>query len=260
MVSPFSPPVLYLTDDDDDNETEQNLPYASSFTSVINDNLPRKKRKYTNADVRINPSLVNWSKRQRNDYYRPPQPTHNSHHHEPETVIISRDKYNLPNQESHSFHAFDWTTEPRTSTRIYSNPIQPTTRVSIAPPPPPPNVMNVVKHHLDHSDTVPLIPITHQNDRYLQYPHRKSTNVLISATPPPAPLPLPLPTPTSSLVRPQAQRIQPGKNTRIPYTHAVSLNFSNFLFKSEFILYKTSDIEIKITINKILVAICLYSP
>jgi hypothetical protein len=107
------------------------------------------------------------------------------------------------------------------------------------------NVMNVVKHHLDQSDTVPLMPLHHQNDRYIHHPQRKSMNISISPTPPPppvpAPLPLPLPTPTSSLIRPHAQRMQPGKNIRIPMTHSVSLNFFNILLKLQFIMYENDD-------------------
>jgi hypothetical protein len=245
MVSPFSPPVLYLTDDDDDNEIEQNISYGSSLTSIHNDNLPRKKRKLTNTNVRVNPTIVNWSKRQRNDPYQHQQTTYNSFHHEPEPMVINPDEYNLRNQQSHSFHAFDWTSEPRTASRIYSNPIQTNTRMSMIPS----NVMNVVKHHLDQSDTVPLIPLHHhQNDRYLQHPQRKSINISIPATPPPQPpppppLPLPLPTPTSSIIRPHAQRIQPGKNIRIPITHSVSLNFFNILFKLQFISYENEECE-----------------
>jgi hypothetical protein len=90
--------------------------------------------------------------------------------------------------------------------------------------PPPPNAMNVVKHHLDQSDAVLTIPLSHSNDRYVQHPPRKSTNISIPTTPP-SPIPLPLPTPTSSLVRPQAQRIHSGKNVRIPYPHSVSFVF-----------------------------------
>jgi len=237
MASRFSPPVLYLTDDDDDNETEQNISYGSSLSSINNNNLPRKKRKLTNTNVRVNPSVVNWSKRQRNDHYQPQQITHNSIQYEPEPMVIDISEYNFGNQQSHSFHAFDWTTEQQTSPtpRIYSNPIQTTSRVSIVPRP---NVMNVVKHHLDQQDTIPLMPLTHQNDIYVQHAQRKSRNISISATsPPPPPLPLPLPTPTSSFIRPQTQRIQSGKTIRIPYTHSVSLNFFYLLFKLKFVSY-----------------------
>jgi hypothetical protein len=220
MVSSFSPPVLYLSDDDDDNEIEQNIPHAGSFASVTNDHLPRKKRKFTDTNVRINPSIVNWSKRQRNDHYQHQQPIYNSHHHhQSETNVHYPDEYNFADQESHSFHAFDWSSEPRTATRIYSNPIQTTSRVSTVPPP---TVMNVVKHHLDQSDAIPLMPLSRHSERYFQHAQRKSTHIPISVTPP---LPLPLPTPTSSFVRPHAQHIQPGKNIRIPYTHSVSFNF-----------------------------------
>jgi hypothetical protein len=191
MVSRFSPPVLYLTDDDDDddNEPEPNMPYVSSYASVVNDNLPRKKRRLSNANVRVNPSVVNWSKRQRNDHYsqQHQQPMYNPIHHPPETIVFNSDAYNFPDPKSHSFHAFDWTSEPQAPPRTYSNHIQTTSRMAIVPPPP--NAMNVVKHHLDQSDAVLTIPLSHSNDRYIQHPPRKSTNIPIPTTPP-SPIPL----------------------------------------------------------------------
>jgi hypothetical protein len=227
MVSPFSPPVLYLTDDDDDNESEPNMPYVSSYSSVVNDNLPGRKRRLPNTNVRTNPSAVNWSKRQRNDHYsqqqQQQQPIYNSIHHTPERMVFNSDAYDFPDPKSHSFHAFDWTSEPRIPPRTYSNPIQTTSRMAIVPAP---TVMNVVKHHLDQSDTVPINPLSHSNGRYVQHSAKKPANISIPGTPPsPSLLPLPLPTPTSSLVRPQAQRIYSEKNVRIPYPHSVSFKF-----------------------------------
>ncbi len=239
MVSSFSPPLLDLTDDDDDDhEIEQNIHYGSSLTPITNENLPRKKRKLTNTNVCINPSIINWSKRQRNDHYQYQPITHNSIHHQPGTIDINPDDYSFGDQQSHSFHAFDWTTDLRAPPRIYSNPIQTASRVSMVPPLPP-NAMNVVKHHLDQSDTVPLISLPPQNDRYMQHSQRKSSNIPIPTIPPQA-LPLPLPTPTSSLIRPHAQRLPPGKNIRIPYIHTVSLNF--LLFFSIYNLFHTKII------------------
>ncbi len=235
MGSSSSPPVLYLSDDDDDNDVEQHMPYGHSLSGMMNDNLPRKKRKLTNANVRINPSIVNWSKRQRNDHYhRSHQIPQNLTNHEREVIVLNSNEYNLEEQESHSFHAFDWSSDARTSTRIHQHPIQTLPRVSIIPRPlplpPPSNVVNVVKHHLNYSDSVPLMPMSRQNDRYMQQSQRKLINVPKCTTPPQQPLPLPLPTQTSSIIRPTAQRVQPGKNLRNPFSHSVSLSFISFSF------------------------------
>lgn len=249
MASRYSPPVLYLSDDDDDDHhqvTEHNIPFTSSLTFMNNDNLPRKKRKLIDNNVEINPSVINWSKRQRNDpHYQYQQPTNHSMHHMSEPFLINQDDYNIRDQQSHSFQAFDWTAEPRIDRRIYSNPIRTPPRLAIIPPslqqqpppphpPPPSNVMNVVKHHLDHSDTMPMMPLSHQTDRYMQRSQRKSIHMSIPPVSQPtssssssSSLPLPLPSPTSSIVRPQAQRIQPGKTNRISYTHSVSMHFLN---------------------------------
>jgi hypothetical protein len=224
MVSRFSPPVLYLTDDDDDNEPEPHMPYISSYASVVNDNLPRKKRRLPNTDVQMNQTVINWSKRQRHDdYHQQHQSVYNPIHHPSETIVFNSDAYDYAEPKSHSFHAFDWTNEPLAQHRNFANHIQTASRMTVVPPP---NVMNVVKHHLDQSDAVPIIPLHHSNDRYGQHAPRKSTNMSIPPTPP-SPIPLPLPTPTSSLVRPQAQRIHhSGKNLRIPYPNSVSPIFS----------------------------------
>ncbi|CAF1213810.1 unnamed protein product [Rotaria sordida] len=226
MESPFSPPILYLTDDDDDTQINLNMSYGNSYKTTINENLPHKKRKITNKNVHINPSTINWSKRQRND---------NHHHHqqqqqqqritktfinqEPETIIIDPDESIQEHHESHSFFAFDWTTETPSSTRTYVHPIQTLSRTSIQPLA---TAINVTKHHLDPSDTVPLIPRIHQNDRYIQHAQRKTTNIPISSNSSP-PLPLPLPTSTSAFTRPSAQRVQSGKILRVPYSHSVNI-------------------------------------
>ena len=222
MGSPSSPPVLYLTDDDNENEVEQNIMYSGSLSTMNNDHLPRKKRKLTNTNVRVNSSIVNWSKRQRNDNYEIPQ---NIINHEREMLVIDSDEYNYEEQRSHSFRAFDWTNEIPTSSRIHPNSFQPASRVSIVPP------VSIVKHHLDQSRPMPLISMTHQNDRYIQPLPRKSVHIPINS-PSPSLLPLPLPTLTSTLVRPIAQRAVPGKNIRISYTHSVSLNFNRIFFSN----------------------------
>lgn len=234
MVSRYSPPVLYLSDDSDDednnnnNTNDQNIRYNSLLTRINNDSLPRKKRKLTDTNVRINPSIVNWSKRQRND----PAYQHYSIHHEPEPFSINPNEYNHHNQQSHSFQAFDWSTEPRGDPRMYSNPIQTSSSSSRLPIIPSSNVMNVVKQHLDQSDTISL---PHQYDRYIQQSQRKSMHIPVSTAVPP-PLSLPLPTPTSSFIRPLAQRIQSGTNNRIAYTHSVSINYFNFLFPAKVLM------------------------
>ncbi|CAF0797332.1 unnamed protein product [Rotaria sp. Silwood1] len=232
MESPFSPPVLYLTDDDNDGDTQIDLsmPYGNSFKTTMNENLPHKKRKLPNTNAHINPSMLNWSKRQRNDNYgyhhhhyqqqQQQQQLHMTKHfinHDPETIVIDPDESINEQQESHSFFAFDWSSESPTSTRTYLNPIQTASRVSM---PPLNTVMNTTKHHLDPSETVPLFPRIHPNDRYLQQAQRKTINIPMSSSSSP-PLPLPLPTATSAFTRPTAQRVQPGKIIRIPYAHSI---------------------------------------
>ena len=172
MGSPSSsPPLLYLTDDDDDdNEIEHNISYENSLSTVYNDIFPHKKRKFTNTNVRVNPSIVNWSKRQRNDDYYQPQTAQNFVNYEPDGEIINPNKYIHRGQNYHSFHAFDWSTDVQTPAGIYPNPIQTTSRVSFVPPS---SIMNAAKRHLDRSDAISLNPMTHQNDRYIQQPQRK---------------------------------------------------------------------------------------
>jgi hypothetical protein len=187
MGSSSSPPLLYLTDDDDDdNETEQNISYGNSFSAMINDNLPRKKRKLTNTNVHINPSIVNWSKRQRNDHYHQPHPTpQNLINHDRDIIVINPNEYHFEEQDPHSFLAFDWSSDARTSTRIHQHPFHTASRMPIVPLlPPPSNVMNVVKHHLDHSDAIPLIPSTRQHDRYAQQSQSKLNNIPRCSSPP----------------------------------------------------------------------------
>jgi hypothetical protein len=234
MESPFSPPVLYLTDDDDDdNETEHNMSYDNSLRTVFTDNLTHQKRKFQNTNVCVNPSILNWSKRQRNDNYYQPQIPQHLVNYEPDTEVINPNEYIHRETNPHQFHAFDWTTEAQTPARIYPNPIQTTSRASVVPPP---NMMNMAKHHLDQSDAISMIPIPHQNERYIQQPQRKLINIPISPASS-SPLPLPLPSPTSSLIRPTAQRVQPGKNIRIPYTHPVSRDFYLLSFFESYNLF-----------------------
>ncbi|CAF2402549.1 unnamed protein product [Rotaria sp. Silwood2] len=228
MASPFSPPILYLTDDDndDDSRIDLSMPYGNSFEPAMNENLPHKKRKLPNTNAQIKPSTFSFSKKQRNDNYhhhRQQQQQQQLHiaknfiNHEPETIVIDSDESIHEQQESHSFFAFDWTSERPTPTRTYPNQIQTASR---APIPPLNTVMNVTKHHLDPSDTVPLFPRILQNDRYIQQAQRKTINIPMSS-PSSSPLPLPLPTSTSAFTRPVAQRVQQGKVIRMPYAHSI---------------------------------------
>lgn len=225
MLSSFSPPVLCLTDDDDDSITELNVPYTSSYASVANNNLPRKKRRLPETDTRISSSIINWSKRQRNDHCSRESNHYNTVLDKPDTIRYNSDAYPYTDPESHSFHAFDWTTETPVLPKNYSNPIQMAPRISLIPPPS--TVMNVVKHHLDHSDPMPIIPLPHQDDRYAQHSHTQSMNFPPSRSPS-IPISLPLPSPTSSLVRSHTQRHHSTKPPRIStYSHSVSWKLSN---------------------------------
>lgn len=219
MVSSFSPPIVCLTDDDDDNPTELSMPYTSSYASVANDSLPRKKRRLPETDTGISSTIINWSKRQRNDHYSHEPSPYNSIFDKPQTRRYNNDLYHYGEPETHSFHAFDWTTDSQTSTKTYSNPIQTAPRIQIVPAPP--TVMNIVKHHLDHSDAIPILPLSHQDDRYAQHSHKQSVNFPSSRSES-IPISLPLPTPTSSIVRPQAQRHPSAKASRTSFSHTVS--------------------------------------
>ncbi|CAF3379496.1 unnamed protein product [Rotaria socialis] len=224
METPFSPPVLYLTDDDnddDDNLTEQHMFYGSSLKNTINENLPHKKRKLATSNVQMNSSMFHWSKRQRNDNYllQQQQAARNFFNHEPETIVIDSDESIVETEESHSFVAFDWTNDTRAAPKTYSNPMQPTPRLAI---PPQNTVMNISKHHIDQPDTHPLMPIIHQNDRYIPSARNKSITFPIPLTSSP-PLPLPLPTSTSAFTRPSVQRFPATKTIRIPYAHSPSV-------------------------------------
>ncbi|CAF3778570.1 unnamed protein product [Adineta steineri] len=255
MASSYSPPLLYLTDDDDEDETEHHIPHSNSFTSAFSDNFPHKKRKSTNANVRINPTIANWSKRQRHDNYNPMQTSQSfeNYEHDRETTINHND-YMYRQPESHSFLAFDWSAEAQTPSRIYPNPNPLNPRLSSFAPPS--NMINVAKRHLDQIDTSSLIPSMHQNDSYIQQPQRKLINIPMSSNSPP-PLTLPLPSPTSSIIRPMAQRVPPRKNIPTSYTHprpAPSLPVHHqpeSIFQSRFHLSSPASIITPITTPEI---------
>ncbi|CAF4343998.1 unnamed protein product, partial [Rotaria magnacalcarata] len=101
----------------------------------------------------------------------------------------------------------------RPAPRTYSYPIQPTPRLAI---PPQNTVMNISKHHINQSDTHPLMSIIHQNDKYIPSARNKSIIFPIPSTSSP-PLPLPLPASTSAFTRPSIQRVPATKTIRVPY-------------------------------------------
>jgi hypothetical protein len=220
MDSSSSPPVLYLGDDDDD---DNNIFKASSSNDM---QLPRKKRKLTNANVRINPSIANWSKRQKNDHYQQ-QSSQNfiDSDPDPEPILLDPDEYIIEEPDPHSFRSFDWTIEARPPSpppppppplfakRIPSNPIQTPSRVSTAPTL---NVNNVAKRLVDKPDGM---SVTHPNNKRIQ-PQRKPI-----AVPAPRPstalLTQPLLKPASSFVRTNTPRGRPLKNSRTPYLQSV---------------------------------------
>jgi len=240
MNGSSSPPVLYLGDDDDDDDNGQNqyfernmsLPKASSSTDM---NSPRKKRKLTNANVRVNQSIVNWSKRQRNDHY---QQRLSQNFIEPdldsEPILLDPNEYIIEEPDTQLYSSFDWTIEPQPprpprppppppppliQTKLSSNPIHTISRVATVTNS---NVNNVMKRPVDKPD--PIL-VTNLNDKLIQ---QKRKSIPVPPPPPPprpsiAPLPLPLPKPTSSIARPNAQRGRPAKNSRIPNIQSVRL-------------------------------------
>jgi hypothetical protein len=214
-----SPPVLYLEEDDDDDDNEQNQYFGTnrslSVASSSNDmNVPRKKRKLTNVNVRINPSIVNWSKRQRNGHYQP-QLSQNfiDNDPDPEPILLDPDEYIIEEPDTPSFRSFDWTIQPTPAPVLPSSPVKTASRVSTILTS---NVNNIAKRSLDNSHTI-------SNERFIQ--QQKKTIAI------PAPRPslalLPLPKPTSSLSRPNVQRGRPVKNSRILHTQSVRLKLSN---------------------------------
>ena len=222
MNSPSSPPVLYVEDDDDDdNEQNQHFGTNTSFPTALSSNdmnSSRNKRKLTHGNVRINPSVVNWSKRQRNDHYQQATTQHlidNDTDLEP--ILLDPDEYIIEEPDTQSFCSFDWTIQPTPPpiipTRIPSSPMQTTSRVSTKPTS---NGNNSTKRSLDNPK---VIPVSTPNNKSFQ---QQSKPAAIPASRPSlAPLSLPLPKPTSSLVRPNVQRGRPLKNSRIPHTQSV---------------------------------------
>jgi hypothetical protein len=203
-----SPPILYLGDDDDDEQnhyfqTHMSLSQASSSEM----HLPQKKRKLSNANVCVNTSIVNWSKRQRNDHYQ--QRLSQNSDLDSELILLDPNEYVIEEPDSQSYRSFDWTIQsqpPITPTKFTSNPIQKVPRVPIATP------SNATKRPIEKPHA---ISVSNLHDKFI--PQQKK-----SVTIPSAPfLPLPLPKPTSTFVRPNVQRGRPIKNSRVPHTQPV---------------------------------------
>jgi hypothetical protein len=225
MDSPSSPIVLYLGDDNDDNE--QNQPFDSNVllprVSTSNDmNTSRNKRKLTNTNVCVNPSIANWSKRHRNDHNQQPS-SYNfiDPDPDPEPILLDPDEYVIEELDPQSFRAFDWTIEPKPSqlpssllsTKKPSNPIPPISKAAIIP------TYNAAKRPVDKPATISAIPNMNQKDNFIQH-QGKAVNI-------PAPRPslalltMHLPKPTASINRQTSQRGRPVKNSRVPYTQTV---------------------------------------
>lgn len=236
MNSSSSPPVLYLEDDGDD---DGNQIYQTSLSNDLR--LPRKKRKLTNANVQINPSVFNWPKRQRNDdFHRQSSQTTMDSELDPEPILLDPDEYIIEEPDTtHSFCSFDWTIQPRTPpppllppppipslpARMYSSPIQKPSRI---PSTPSMNVSFATKRHPDKLDPMPSNNNSH--DRHVQQSRNPISVPVPSATPPHASrssmpvLPLPLPRPTASFAQPNTRRGRPIKNSRVSYPQDVRLD------------------------------------
>ncbi|CAF0904277.1 unnamed protein product [Adineta ricciae] len=216
MESPYSPPIVCLTDDDDDNELETHVSTFNSEPFIYEYNHFHRKRKLSDANVRVNSSIVNWSKRPRYDPYHQINPPYNATNYESASGTLHSNDYLYSGPESHSFSAFDWSSGTQsTASRAYTNFIHTPSRPSYESPPPI-TPIHVTKHILDHSDSTSLLPVIHQQDGYAHpFPRRFKSTPLSCRSPPPLPLPLP----TSTVIRPTAQRIQPGKAILTSYLH-----------------------------------------
>ncbi|CAF1104089.1 unnamed protein product [Rotaria sordida] len=227
-----SPPVLYLGDDDDDNnhnkqnsyvETNMSLVKTSSSSSSSNDmNMSHKKRKLTNTNVRINPSIVNWSKRQRNDHYQQ-QTSRNfiDTDPDPEPILLDPDEYIIEEPDPPTFCSFDWTIQPPPPpllpTKISSNhPIQTVSRGSTISNS---NMNHIVQRSIDKLDNTNS---NHQFIQQQQQQQRKPIAIPVQQQPSLALVSLPLPKPTTSFFRANVQRGRPVKNSRISYTQSTS--------------------------------------
>jgi hypothetical protein len=188
-----SPPVLYLTDDEDetsDRELERNFSFH-----MKNEHLPRKKRKLPNTAAFGTSPMSHWLRRPRHDTYQP------------EPIVMDSD------EEPHSFQTFDWTIEQRTPAHVNGYSHQPIPRASTMPSS---NIMHLLEQYARQPDN--LLPMPMYQPRF-RFP----------ASPPPMPLSLPLPRPTSSLAHVSSQqRSESRKTMPIPYASSVSLGRKKF--------------------------------
>ncbi|CAF1667282.1 unnamed protein product [Rotaria magnacalcarata] len=240
MDSPSSPLVLYLGDDDDDNDNNYNYHRQNSYvetnmslskvSSSSNMNNRRKKRKLTNTDVRVDPSVANWSKRQRNDHCQQQQSSRNfiDADSDPEPILLDPDEYIIEEPDPPQFCSFDWTIEqqpqPKPQTPIQSRrrplpPLLPShsiqaTRISTTANS---TMNNSVQRSFAKPDSV---PITNSANHFVQ-PPRKTIATPITK-PSQTFSSLSLPKPATSFCRPNVQRGRPVKNSRISYTNSTS--------------------------------------
>lgn len=236
MDSPSSPIILYLGDDNDDyedsgNNGNPNRQYSHVETSLFStkvssstdmNNQYKKRKLTTTTNVRVNPSVVNWSKRQRNNQYQQQSPRDfvaSSPDSDP--IILDPNDYIIEEPDPPQYCSFDWTlqlqpkstpTMSRTPSSSQSNPTSP--RISTIPNSP---VRKIVPRSIDRPDNIltknPISRSIQQQRQPIAVPVPQSSQSNV---------PLHLPKPTASLSRQNIQqRGRPVKNSRIPYTHSV---------------------------------------
>ena len=226
MDFPPSPPVLYLEDDDDHEQMqypELSRSFIPSVTSTEAMHRSQKKRKFANSNTAPNPSAIYWPKRNRVDPFDqrltayPREPGS-----EPETIILDPDEYVIEEPDTHSFRAFDWTTEPRRTTApIRPKPIFPGTTIVDAPT----STSHLVQYAAERTERLFRASMNTPTDKN-HFQQRKMTAAPMGQPPPPpTPLSLPLPTPASLLVRPPAKRGRPLKSSRISHVSHPVLPF-----------------------------------
>ena len=239
MNSSLSPPILYLEDDDEVGQhqsTETSIPFRRDPPST-DMNIGRKKRKLSNARVRINPTVVNWPKRHRNSHYQE-QSSQNCilPDCDPEPIILDPDEYIIEDPDSHAFRSFDWTIQPQSTTslttKIPSNSIQAIPRISNTSTS---NINNVTQCHINKPDR---ISATNSNNRSIQ--HQRELRVASGRQPSSILLPLPVPRLTSSTARPNVLRGRPVKDSRASYTQSVGLKFSFSCLFNELLAWQES--------------------
>lgn len=224
MNSASSPPVLFLGDDDnDDSNGGGNDRYASrapsSSTTLNHMQLPRKKRKLTDVNVQMEPSIVTWPKRQRPDRYH----LHSEVDLEP--ILLDPEEYIIEEPDTQSFCSFDWTIQTRPP----------------APPPPlvAPRPVSFLPTRIPHSDrqTSAVTPssVSYSSKRpFHKTAHPQATNTHDKFIPQPrnptavtpprrssTTMALPMPKPTASLFKPNVRRGRPTKASRMLYTQSV---------------------------------------